>query len=77
MSIRFLKKFEFFVKKINFVKNGPSAMLKIYKPLGAGVLYDEPCRKGGIGPELSHTHRSLRVAESISPYYANRIAVIL
>jgi len=23
-------------------------MLKIYKPLGAGVLYDEPCRKGGI-----------------------------
>ena len=52
-------------------------MLKIYKPLGAGVLYDEPCRKGGIGPELSHTHRSLRVAESILPYYANRIAVIL
>lgn len=28
-------------------------------------------------PELSHTHRSLRVAEFISPYYANRIAVIL
>lgn len=52
-------------------------MLKIYKPLGAGVLYDEPYRKGEIGPELSHTHRSLRVAEFISPYYANRIAVIL
>lgn len=28
-------------------------------------------------PELSHTHRSLRVAEFLSPYYANRIAVIL
>ncbi len=52
-------------------------MLKIYKLLGAGVLYDEPYRKGEIGPELSHTHRSLRVAEFISPYYANRIAVIL